>query len=131
MEFTGERHMNLELGKRYIRKDGKLTGELRKSKDLVNLYPFEDPIHGFTYTRHGGSSCDEEVGVYPEDLMEEYVDTIGNSVAKWREMCQNWNVTIDGTAPGSEYAKYMYTDLDYSDALEEACKIIEELRKRR
>ena len=63
--------MIIQAGKRYIRRDGKVTGILT---DLPqnNVYKFFDRLHNKSYTRVG-ENVERTVPVQ-EDLMEEYFE---------------------------------------------------------
>lgn len=63
--------MKIELGKKYIRRDRKVTGALTLNPDLYTAYPFMDPVTSRTYTTDGAT-----LRGYPhdEDLIAEYVE---------------------------------------------------------
>ena len=44
--------MKLEIGKRYVRRDGKATGGLFE-RDISTNYPFYDEVYDETYTEEG------------------------------------------------------------------------------
>ena len=46
--------LTLKVGKRYVRRDGEITGALVKSPyDNAEIYPFLDPSRNFIYTSIG------------------------------------------------------------------------------
>ena len=61
--------MKLELGKRYTRRDGTITGPLEYSNSW--LYPFCDPADDELYSDGGLCIIDDESG---EDLIAEYTE---------------------------------------------------------
>lgn len=66
--------LQLELGKCYIRNDGKITGPIEGNytgdKDLRHTYKFIDPKSSFTYTSAGRILENSPLGPY--DLVSEY-----------------------------------------------------------
>lgn len=63
--------MKLELGKRYVRRDGRLSGILEHTNAEVGQYCFKDPEMRCTYTEEGAYFvCCER----PDDLMWEFVE---------------------------------------------------------
>ena len=81
--------MKLEIGKRYIRRDGVVTRPLEYNKWY--LYPFRDPANDALYSDDGLYIIDDESG---EDLVAEYIklkhepeDKAGDlmaDAARWR-----------------------------------------------
>lgn len=68
--------LKLEAGKRYVRRDGKITGVLQKCPEGV-FFEFIDPDYGFNYDEYGGS-CYE-----PLDIMEEYIEETPEKESKY------------------------------------------------
>lgn len=60
--------MKLELGKRYVRRDGVITGRLRNSGCVT--FPFDDPFAENAYREDGSYDRDEN----EEDLISEYIE---------------------------------------------------------
>ena len=79
--------MKIEMGKRYVRRDGEITAPLmRRDYDLLNGYPFFDDERAVSYT---------EDGVYYEN-MESHLDLIAEYAdyqAEIEERCES--ITID------------------------------------
>lgn len=63
--------MKIEAGKRYIRRDGVITGPLTFNENDWEGYPFQDPVSGSDYTGNGRYWY--EGGDSDEDLILEYV----------------------------------------------------------
>lgn len=64
--------LQLEIGKRYIRRDGEITGPIGKSSASIR-YPFWDSLNDYSYTSTGHLwVCKTET---TKDLVEEYVET--------------------------------------------------------
>lgn len=63
---------NVHLGKRYRRRDGEITGPLMPNLTLGtgSIYPFHDPEHRFSYTKHGVFVLGKPGGS-EQDLVEE------------------------------------------------------------
>lgn len=70
IELPSKPPLQLELGKRYVRKDSTVTGRLEKSTD--KLYPFRCPIVGCFYTSKGHFEIDNLH--HPYTIVAEYVD---------------------------------------------------------
>ena len=62
--------MKLEYGKRYVRRDGEVTGPL--GKHVNKDFPFIDPTSGETYTKNGEFDIPNEGEVCGLDLVSEY-----------------------------------------------------------
>jgi hypothetical protein len=58
--------LKLEVGKRYVRRDGVITGPV-----VLSFFPFRDPISGETYGVGGEWSMSEEE--FGRDIVAEYV----------------------------------------------------------
>lgn len=61
--------MKLQLGKRYVRRDGKVTGPLESVG--LETYPFFDQLRGLSYTESGSYYA---VGEDDYDLVSEYIE---------------------------------------------------------
>jgi hypothetical protein len=61
--------MKIELGKRYKRRDGVITGHIECN--INNPYPFTDPMVGYDYTLDGVTDSNTKDNA---DLVEEYVE---------------------------------------------------------
>lgn len=61
--------IQLEVGKRYVRRDGVVTGPLRE--EIGACYPFIDELHGLSYQANGRNL---RSGTTHEDLVMEYAD---------------------------------------------------------
>ena len=84
--------MKLEAGKRYVRRDGKVTGELIDYYE-VN-YPFCDPHSDETYTLTGSLfNWDEET---PEDIVKEYNEEAHTITDEFKWVPGAWYKTRDG-----------------------------------
>jgi len=62
--------MQLELGKRYVRKDGKTTAALSSTHDRV--YPFWDELHEAAYAPNGKWDTLQSSSKF--DLIEEFIE---------------------------------------------------------
>ena len=63
--------LTLKIGKRYVRRDGKVTGPLIASPYVGTSHPFMDPNERVTYTASGCWMHD----AHDEDLVREYKST--------------------------------------------------------
>ena len=63
--------MKLELGKRYVRRDGEVTGPLEITGRGKSTLQFYDPKHAYPYTPDGLLFTYEE---HAEDLIREYIE---------------------------------------------------------
>lgn len=61
--------MNLQLGKRYVRRDGEVTGPLENSGSKA--FPFHCPLRVCSYTESGSYYADGEDNY---DLISEYIE---------------------------------------------------------
>jgi hypothetical protein len=62
--------LSLQLGKRYVRRDGKITHQLVEHRKFTE-FPFKDPATNYTYKPNGYYQEDEEEDSF--DLIEEYI----------------------------------------------------------
>lgn len=67
--------MKLELGKRYVRRDGQLTGILEHTNNSFGQYHFTDPETHLIYTEDGAYCKDFK---RPDDLMWEFVEPVSD-----------------------------------------------------
>lgn len=86
-----EKPLKLEFGKRYVRRDGEISGVLEDT--FTSSYPFLDESQSATYTENGirisGTSD-------PSDLISEYVDDPQISRKGYRDHFRNWYEGISG-----------------------------------
>ena len=81
--------MKIQEGKRYVRRDGNITGKIEKEeKDVFFGFDFVDPNNNLVYDVSGRKYIDGESG---EDLVEEYIEP------KWQEKI--WFTEIDYIKP--------------------------------
>lgn len=64
--------MKIEAGKRYVRRDGKISGVISGVDDQSCLYPFWDREETLSYMPDGRYDSDGEP--YPCDLIKEYIE---------------------------------------------------------
>lgn len=72
--------MKIEAGKRYIRRDGNITGALQFDDSLCVVYNYYDPSNNETYSVNGNWN---EGSRDPKDLIEEYKPPESGSFNEW------------------------------------------------
>ena len=77
--------MKIQAGKRYWRRDGVLSGWIRK-RPASSVMPFADTISDVSYTSHGEFFIDGYVSPY--DLVKEYKPTKPRPTALDKAMSQ-------------------------------------------
>jgi len=118
--------MKLEIGKRYIRRDGSVTGPLEYR--VPHTFPFNCEM--FSY---------KEDGVYnyepgsPQDLISEYVEpnldnNLDSDLDKDARIADDMDPNFDVAERKNEELKARIADLNHSIQLRDACN--EELRAR-
>lgn len=63
--------MRIEAGKRYVRRDGKISGVIEQRKGIIGEYAFEDPVMLKTYRADGMWNGEHQVD---SDLISEYIE---------------------------------------------------------
>lgn len=70
--------MKIEAGKRYVRRDGRITGVI--VKELDDTYPFFDRVHANSYTESGMLFDDDSM--YDDTENERGMDLVGEYVSQ-------------------------------------------------
>lgn len=91
--------MQIEAGKRYIRRDGSISGVLRRKDGGV--YPFFCPVNIQTYTEKGVRYLG---GTDPSDLVAEYIEPVSPSEVSGKESTVEYD--LSGIPEGYEFVGY-------------------------
>ncbi len=83
--------LTLEVGKRYVRRDGKITGPLTDNTGDFRDFVFLDPDSGETYQTDGLSGFGDDLE-WREDIVAEYVEP---QSAPWEESAKQFSRDAD------------------------------------